>query len=107
MCVHVWCPPTLSVPFHRAKATEEEGYYSVFGRERKNLRGEERENAGSWIIEQITFVWVQGERERPREREIHPLFFHALSGTWEATGESDLWPIEVAATSLGRQRVDP
>lgn len=47
------------------------------------------------------------ERERPREREIHPPFFHAPSGTWEATGESNLWPIEAAATSLGRQRVDP
>lgn len=46
-------------------------------------------------------------KESEREREIHPLFFHALSGTWEAIGESDLWPIEAAATSLGRQRVDP
>lgn len=54
--VHVWRPPTLTVPNHGARATEQEGYYSVFGKERKNLRGEERENAGSWIIEQITFV---------------------------------------------------
>lgn len=35
----------------------------------KNLRREERENAGSWIIEQITFVWVQGETTRERERD--------------------------------------
>lgn len=45
--------------------------------------------------------------DHERGREIHPLFFYALSGTWEATGESNLWPIEAAATSLGRQWVDP
>lgn len=44
---------------------------------------------------------------RGRGRAFHPVFFHALSGTWEATGESNLWPIEAAATSLGRQWVDP
>lgn len=71
----------------------------------KNPRREEKENSRSWIIEWITFVWAPGETAR--ETEIHPLFFNALSGMWEATGESNLWPMEAAATSLGRQRLDP
>lgn len=44
---------------------------------------------------------------RDHESEIHPFFVDALSGMWEATGEHNLWPIEGAATSLGKQWVDP
>lgn len=70
---HVHVPTRTSVPYNRAKATLGECYCSIFRQERKNLRGEERENAGSWIIEQITFVWVQGEGETTRERDSPPI----------------------------------
>lgn len=78
---HNVCPcmmPTHSYStFSQGKGYQRGGLLERLWETENNLRGEERENAGSWIIEQITFVWVQGERERPRERDS-PLILPCL-----------------------------
>lgn len=71
--VDLWCPPMLYYTFplgmEQRRRTVTTASLGNGGKIWEEKKVGEKKNARSWIIEQITFVWFQGEWARPHDRE--------------------------------------